>query len=194
MDGTCIATTTEALRRTERAFRPRHTLCEFLCRPWSQSTNRSDPGELEQRRQAERPMLYWFATVLFPEILTDGNNFIVEDPWRSYIWTDSPLKELDALIHSFHGTPHDNTTGQCRHGARDDEQDRPIRKRTIFKSAARLRDTSKRCDCVTQHANLQMNDSKGFKRTAKAARYPQRLCKALVRDMVRHLHQAPQLT
>eukprot|EP00959_Pyramimonas_sp_CCMP1952_P233016 4869909-Pyramimonas_sp.AAC.1 len=47
----------EAWKRIVHAFRPRHTLCEFLCRPWSQSTNRSDPRELEQRRQAERPML-----------------------------------------------------------------------------------------------------------------------------------------
>eukprot|EP00959_Pyramimonas_sp_CCMP1952_P321925 6736180-Pyramimonas_sp.AAC.1 len=48
----------EALERLVPTFRPRHTLCEFYCRPWSQSTNRADPSELEQRRQAERPMLY----------------------------------------------------------------------------------------------------------------------------------------
>ena len=41
-----------------RFFRPKHVLCEFYCRPWSQSGNRADPVELEERRQAERPMLY----------------------------------------------------------------------------------------------------------------------------------------
>eukprot|EP00959_Pyramimonas_sp_CCMP1952_P380834 7979179-Pyramimonas_sp.AAC.1 len=101
---------------------------------------------------------------------------------------------MDKLVQEYRGTLHDNTTDQYRHGARGEERDLPIRKRTMFRSPARLRGTSKYCNCVAQHANLQMNDSNGLKRTATAARSPNKLCKALTRDMIRHLRQSPQLT
>ena len=140
------------------------------CRPWSVSFNRCDPAKVQQERDAERPCLRYLESVAW-EQHNNNRGTTFEQPWSSAAW-----KELELPGQCLR-------SDQCRYGAAD-EHGEPILKPTGFNANFELRYSCNLCrgHGGKPHAWLQ-GQHQGVNRTAMAAVYPERLCKALIRDI-----------
>eukprot|EP00435_Cladocopium_sp_Y103_P048511 s541_g14.t1 len=140
------------------------------CRPWSVSFNRCDPAKVQQERDAERPCLSYLESVAW-EQHKNNRGSLLEQPWSSAAW-----KELELPGQC-------RRSDQCRYGAAN-EHGEPILKPTGFNANFELRFSCNLCrgHGGKPHAWLQ-GQHQGVNRTAAAAVYPERLCRALIRDI-----------
>eukprot|EP00959_Pyramimonas_sp_CCMP1952_P260445 5445850-Pyramimonas_sp.AAC.1 len=76
-----------------------------------------------------------------------------------------------------------NICDQCQHGLQDSEGT-PIQKRIKFAASFRLKRTAQTCRCVRPHAWLV-----GGAQTTRSKMYPEKLCKNLLRDILRRLER-----
>ena len=158
------------------------SLFSISCTPWSQSNTTRTIEELEADRNKERPMIDWLVNSVVSSIHARGHMYLFQNQWKSNVWAESPL----TWLMNGDSEPVDSVVDQCRHGAFDYETRQLIRKRTLFRGNRRLKQSSKRCNCVQPHAENQ-GSFQGVQKTAHAAEYPNALCRALLRDIQ---HQA----
>ena len=104
----------------------------------------------------------------------------MEQPWSSAMWRES------LMIHNQHlpGYHTAKRTDQCAFGAVDEHR-QPVLKSTGLEANFRLRQCIRRCHGHrgVPHTPLQ-GQVNGINRTAMAAVYPMRFCKAIMEDIL----------
>ncbi|CAK0846103.1 unnamed protein product [Prorocentrum cordatum] len=161
----------DIITRFQKAIRIQVKLYTPECTPWSQASQTADPERKAANRSADLPALQWVSDECKNTNL-DGTDYVIENPAKSAIWEESPLKELQSDERMYN-----NTCDQCQHGAQDAEGT-PIQKRTKFMASLRMRRTAIQCQCVRPHAWLV-----GGAQTSKAKIFPEKLCKNILKDI-----------
>lgn len=158
------------LREVRQSLEPDVMLMEPNCRPWSITFNRCSPEKVAQEREEERPCLKFLEESAWEQD-QQHRGFVFEQPWSSYMWKEINLPGQCAR------------TDQCRYGACD-ENNTPILKPTGLQANFELRYACSLCrgHGGKPHAWLQ-GQHQGVNRTSLAAMYPERLCKAIVKDI-----------
>ena len=164
------------LDRLHQTFRPKVILAAPDCKAWSRSSNTADKAERAKARAAQLDGLDWLQRLCMKQF-TSGRGFIVENPFGSDIWRESPLASVEAQFGR-------QKTHQCRFGA--NLHGKPIEKATAWVSCIKMKNTALRCMRNHEHGTLQGYDPKTkLPNTALAAVYPRMLCKALIHDVIK---------
>ena len=159
--------------------RPDFLMCTPRCKFYSISSSRRDRRDLLRDREKERPALVYMQNKLAQQVQRK-KYYVLEQPWSSAMWTES------LMIHNqqFHGYRKAKRTDQCAFGACDEHR-QPVLKATSLEANFKLRVAVRRCNGHrgVPHTPLQ-GQHNGINRTAMAAVYPQRFCKALIEDVI----------
>ena len=164
-------------------FCPDFLMCSPRCKFWSVSASRRDRQELMRDRESERPALVYMQRKMQQQNQR-RKVYVLENPWSSAIWSDSVMAENQNMP----GYRKAKRTDQCAFGACDEHR-QPILKATGIEANCKLRSTLRRCNGHrgVPHVPLQ-GQHKGVNRTAMAAVYPVRFCKAIIEDMLYNLY------
>ena len=171
------------LKECQETFGPTHIFASPSCTPWSIASAQKDPHARDLDRRRELPTLEFVHDSM---MLQHNNNhgFTLEQPFGSDMLKASPISRL--LLHAGIKVAR---LDQCMLGSQD-EQQRPIRKATVFVTNRRWQRTLKRCNGHRGHPHGQLQGQyKGCSRTAMAAVYPKRMCQALCQDFWKMLRQ-----
>ena len=156
------------LKECQETFGPTHIFASPSCTPWSIASAQKDPHARDLDRRRELPTLEFVHDSM---MLQHNNNhgFTLEQPFGSDMLKASPISRL--LLHAGIKVAR---LDQCMLGSQD-EQQRPIRKATVFVTNRRWQRTLKRCNGHRGHPHGQLQGQyKGCSRTAMAAVYPKR--------------------
>ncbi|CAK0817055.1 unnamed protein product, partial [Prorocentrum cordatum] len=163
--------TQDIITRFQKAIRIQVKFYTPECTPWSQASQTADPERKAANRSADLPALQWVSDECKNTNL-DGTDYVIENPAKSAIWEESPLKGLQSDERMYN-----NICDQCQHGAQDAEGT-PIQKRTKFMASFRMRRTAIQRQCVRPHAWLV-----GGAQTSKAKIFTEKLCKNILKDI-----------
>ena len=165
------------LEVTQALGEPDQLFCAPSCRAWSISSTKRDLQQTHRERQAELPGISFMKDRFHAQVRA-GKDAVVENPWSSALWDH--FQDVPGYSHR---------CDQCQYGAADETGD-PILKPTGFRSTMPLRSSTKRCHGHQgrRHGWLQ-GSWQGKNRTTTAAVYPERLCKALAKDLRDLLHR-----
>ncbi len=162
--------------------------CE--CTLWSIACTTLDPEQKAEGRRKQGPTLKWLSDRVKARAAKRRHS-LVENPWSSAIWRESPLQ---ALLNDFPL----KKTNQCSFGAADDEG-LPIRKETGMLTTFPLRQCIRPCTCTKPHSQLKGtitapadNDSGSISlpKTSLAMVYPHRFVDAMIADAIKMLDRA----
>ncbi len=143
------------------------------CSLWGQCSHSVPRDLLEARRAKEAPGLVFLSLVCLVQVLL-GRHFLIENSGASVIFEASPLKIIKKLFR------HASRLHQCMYGAILEDQ--PIKKHTVLVSDAPITGLNTTCDHSHRHLLLQ-GSGPGGGRPASAARYPTKLCDAILDNM-----------
>ena len=161
---------------------PDFLLCSPRCKFWSISSSRRDRQELMKDRESERPALVYLQDKMYQQTIRQ-KIYLLEHPWSSALWTESVMTENKTFV----GHRRAKRTDQCAFGACAENR-QPILKATGLEANFKLRASLKRCNGHrgVPHLPLQ-GQHRGISRTAMAAVYPVRFCRAIIEDILYHL-------
>ena len=164
------------LQRCHDVFAPQHIFASPSWDLWFPSTSAKDPQLRDSARREDLPALQFMSEVLLSQHMKD-RGFLVEQPHSSKMFQESPLSKLGN-----HSEVKMFRCDQCMYGAQDEEQ-RPLRKATMFLTNRRWCRLSKRCGGHRGRAHGMLNGRfRGCSRTSLAMVFPKRLCQAVVQD------------
>ena len=160
-------------------FEPEVIFGSPRCKFWSIAASRRDRHQLLQDREKDRSALV-FLQRLYAEQVKKSRGYLLEQPLSSAMWEESVMAENK----KFPGWRKHRRTDQCAFGAVD-ELRKPVLKATGIEANFKLRLSLRRCNGHNgmPHAPLQ-GQHQGKNRTAMAAVYPTRFCKALIQDII----------
>ncbi|CAK0791575.1 unnamed protein product, partial [Prorocentrum cordatum] len=105
----------DIISRFQKAIRIQVKFYTPECTPWSQASQTADPERKAANRSADLPALQWVSDECKNTNL-DGTDYVIENPAKSAIWEESPLKGLQSDERMYN-----NICDQCQHGAQDAE-------------------------------------------------------------------------
>ena len=101
------------IKKIQKAIRIQVKIFSPECTPWSQASTTADPEKKTANRTADTPALQWI-TDECKSTRQDCTDYIIENPAKSAIWGESPLRELQNNDRMYN-----NICDQCQHGAQD---------------------------------------------------------------------------
>ena len=172
------------LSQAREEFKPQYLHASPTCTPWSTSSNHKADHVRQAERENEAPALSYLRKE-FVKQSDDGLGFGLEQPLTSAMFKDptSPMHD----IHEIPGIRRRQQVDQCAHGCVD-EHGVPVKKATVIVGNVKMVKTAKRCNGHKglPHAVLQ-GQVGGINRTAKAAVFPMRMCRAIVDDVWKYV-------
>lgn len=163
-----------------KKFRPLLVVVEWPCKEWSIFNEHMNyswrPGELEQRREQERPLVEFGADLMHYQHEHD-RFYLGENPLRSRIWKEEPVVSVTELP--------DNITTRCDAGAygAETEDGWPIQKPHQWVGNSK-EIMAELCQVLTDEAKHYTKPVQG-KDTEASGRYCDGLCDAIVRGLKR---------
>ena len=157
------------------------------CKFYSTASNTMHPDKKLEGRLEDEPGQHFLQKVCQHQAHS-GRGFVVEQPWGSTMFQDSPVQPQTIA-----GCRPKQRCDQCMFGAQDELQ-QPVQKATALMANFKCKKTTKRCGGHKgqQHAHLQGKVG-GLNRTSLAAVYPRQMCQALCKDVVGYLKDVQYL-
>ena len=106
---------TQLLTMFRQKIRVRIKFFSPECTPWSVASQTANPENKALNRERDQPLLQWIVDEC--KQTKTGDDYLVENPFNSGIWTESNLKGILEINRE----TYDNLTDQCRHGHQDEE-------------------------------------------------------------------------
>ena len=163
-----------------------------VCAPWSswQFVNFAKNDATAQKIMAERrlwyPVVEWIAK-LVRRRTEKGRHVVLENPWLSLRWKLRCIEKLYGMEHPVTGELLEAIyLDQCQFGLSDLDTGLPHRKPTGMLSASRFikEELAKTCPGGHEHQHLE-----GGRRTRLAAKWPEQLCKSILKGAFRELQE-----
>ena len=161
-----------------------------VCAPWSswQFVNFSKNDATAQKIMAERrlwcPVVEWVAK-LVRHRTAQGRHVVLENPWLSLLWKLRCVEKLYGLEHPFTEELLEAVRfDQCQFGLVDLDTNLPHRKPTGMLTASKFIKEELSRTCPGDHVHQVLE---GGRRTRLAAKWPEQLCKAVLRGAFREL-------